>query len=297
MPKHHYNPNFILRNFVDANRTLWVLDKQTARCWAKRGGNGRYDAFAENGYNTIKDVQGSPDDSVEDFYTEVEACAAPIIDRLIVTIEAGLCPHIGELDKEHLARFLWAQYVRSPFERAATRRDGTASRAMYQAILDTSLEKGIPPDLIYAVLPKNLEQMIDDAIVKAPTAPEEHDGAVAYMRRMAVDFLRIPPTVDALFVTSDRPCLFEPILQPGGNVFLPLASNVAIRLSRPEDASPTPIGVSRSTARRINRSIFSAALRYVAGPSRQHLCELLAGSRGSPGTTSTDTPQPSPEVR
>ena len=278
MPKHHYNPNFILRNFADSSSTLWVLDKQAARCWAKKGGSGRYDAFAENGYNTTRDAQGSPDDSVEHFYTEIETRAAPVVDRVVALVEAGLCPPINQIDKEHLARLVWAQYVRSPFERAATQRDRIARRAMYQAVLDTCVDKGIPPALIHDFLPKSLEQMMEDAIVKAPTAPEERDGAVVHMRQMAVDFLRIPAAVHAHFVTSDRPCLVKPILQRGGNVFLPLASNVAIQLSRPEDASPAPIEVGRTTVRRINGSIFNAALRYVAGPSRPHLLDLLADS-------------------
>ena len=91
MPKHHYNPNFILRRFADDSDTLWVLDKDTGRCWPKRGGRqNRYDAFAENGYNTVKDARGVDDDSVEDFYTEVEARAAPIIDTLVSTAQARL---------------------------------------------------------------------------------------------------------------------------------------------------------------------------------------------------------------
>ena len=114
---------------------------------------------------------------------------------------------------------------------------------------------------------------------------EEADGAVAYMRRMAVDLLQIPPTVDANFVTSDRPCLVEPILHGGGNVLMPLAKNVAIQLSRPENSSPTPIRISRTTVRRINRRLFGAALRDVAGSSRQHLCDLLTDSDDDPQQT------------
>ena len=278
MPKHHYNPNFILRRFADAGGTLWVFDKQSGRSWAKKGGSGSYDAFAENDYNTISDARGVRDDSVEDFYTKVEACAAPIVDRVIATIDAGLYPPMTPLDKEHLARFLWSQYVRSPFERAATVRDGTARRAMYQAFLDTCIDNSIPPALLRAFLPKDLDEMMNNAVIKAPTAPEEADGAVVYMRRMAMDFLRIPPTVEANFVTSDRPCLVQPILQRRGNVLMPLSKSVAIQLSRPEDSSPTPIPISHPTVCRINRRLYDDALRYVAGPSRQHLRDLQTDS-------------------
>ena len=60
--KHHYTPNFILRGFATATGKLWVLDKKTGRCWAKDGGtDGRFDAFAENNYNSLLGSIGKRD--------------------------------------------------------------------------------------------------------------------------------------------------------------------------------------------------------------------------------------------
>ena len=120
MAKHHYNPNFILRRFADEHGTLWLLDKNTGRCWPKRGGRRRrYEAFLENGYNTVTDSSGADDDSVEDFYTEIETRAAPVIDTMITVAHSGLMPAIGPEAKEYLIRFSLGS-VRSVAVRASS---------------------------------------------------------------------------------------------------------------------------------------------------------------------------------
>ena len=275
MPKHHYNANFNVRRFADAEGTLWVLDKDSGRTWPRVGGRqDRYDAFAEKGYNTVIDARGERDDSVENFYTAVESNAAPVIDTIIELARAGLVAPLNAVKHEDLCRFLWAQYVRSPVERLATLEDGTARRAMDEAVRDTCSKFGIPLQLIAALLPKDLSEMMNDAIVKAPTAPEEPDSAVAHMRRMAVDVLRVVPSTNAEFITSDRSCLVEPILRPGGSVLTPVAKDIAIQLSRPEKSSGNLVRVGRETVDRINEQIYGAALRFVAGPSRNYVANL-----------------------
>ena len=145
---------------------------------------------------------------------------------------------------------------------------------MDQAVLDTCEKFAIPPALIDIFLQKTRKEMMKEAIVKAPTAPDQPDGAVVSMRRMSVDVLRIVPSADAHFITSDRSCLVRPILRRGGDVLMPIAGHVAVRLSRPEDSPGALHSIGASTALGINQRIFDAALRYVAGPSRDSLCAL-----------------------
>lgn len=275
MAKHHYNPNFNLRRFANEQRTLWVLDKNTGRVWAKKGGRSdRYDVFAENGYNTVRYADGTDDSSVEDFYTEVEALAAPVIDSIIRVTNVDLMPAIRAIDKDNLVRFLWAQWARSPSQRLHALRDGTAEGAVDEALQDASERFGVPLFFVQALFTNNLEQIIQNAIVKAPTGPDQPDGAVFHMRRMAVDILKIPPSVEAHFITSDRSCLVEPIRLPGGYVFMPISQNVSIQLTRPEDSSGVLASVGARTVERINKAILNAALRYIAGPSAEHLSAL-----------------------
>ena len=271
--------------------TRRVMDKATGRVWAKKGGSsGRYDVFAENGYNAIKYADGAEDNSVEDFYTEVEAHAAPVIDSIIRVADAGLMHPISGLDKDKLIRFLWAQWAKSPFQRLAALREGEAEGAVDKVLQDASERLGVPLFFIQAWLTtNNVEQIIQNAIVKAPTGPDKLDGAVFHMRRMAVDLLKVPPSVKAHFITSDRSCLVEPIRQPDGCVFMPISKNVALRLSRPEESSGELINVGARTAQRINRAMLDAALRYIAGPSRGYLSALNAAVAPVPSGAKCDT--------
>ena len=104
--KQHYVPNFILRNFVSVDGTLWIMQKDTKRCWARKGGgNDRYDAFAENEY--------LPQNVDYAFWTR-EHAAAPIISTILAAGRAGNAPCLVHAENEHLCRFLLAQILRVP---------------------------------------------------------------------------------------------------------------------------------------------------------------------------------------
>ena len=94
--KNHYTPNFILRGFATTTGRLWVLDKSSGCCWAKDGGpDDRFDAFAENNYNTLLDPAGKRDTSIEDYLEKIEDAAAPIVRDLVDYATAGLYPSLS----------------------------------------------------------------------------------------------------------------------------------------------------------------------------------------------------------
>lgn len=135
--KQHYTPNFILRGFVDdSTKTLWVWDKAQERCRPVRGtkskrGALRYAAFAENHYYTVVDSCGNRDLSVEDHLGGIEYAAAPVIADLITCARAGLYLPLDFPRIEHLARFLWAQHMRSPYARSESV-NSEESRSMFR---------------------------------------------------------------------------------------------------------------------------------------------------------------------
>ena len=149
MANHHYNPSFNLRHFANEQRTLWVLDKDTGRIWVKKGGrSGRYDVFAKNGYNPVRYADGTEDSSVEDFYTEFEALAAPVIDSIISVTNIDLMPAIGAIEDDNLVRFLWTQWARSPSQRLHALREGTVEGAVDNALQDASERLSVPLFLV-----------------------------------------------------------------------------------------------------------------------------------------------------
>ena len=104
--KQHYVPNFVLRNFASADKTLWIMDKTTEKIWSKRGREeDRYDAFAENEY--------LPED-VDNAFWEPEEKAAQVVSTILGSARAGEPPCIDTGDKEHLCHFLLGQILRVP---------------------------------------------------------------------------------------------------------------------------------------------------------------------------------------
>ncbi len=281
--KHHYNPNFILKRFADPeSKVLWVLDKESQKIHPVKGtktSNGfRYDAFAENHYNTLKDKQGNIDLSVENHLTVIESKAAPIVDVIVQASKAGIYPAISRVDIEKLARFCHVQNMRSPAIRREVK-TSDASRQEYQDILNEySIKYGIAPDLLRSNV-GDFDEMMDYASKSLVMLAEYRGCPVDIMRRMNLDVVRVSRQQQVRFITSDRPCVVHPILQPNGMVFLPISVDTAIQFSRSEDSNGTLHTKDSRNIEELNKRTFDNALRFVAGCSREYLEELARHSR------------------
>jgi len=277
--KHHYNPNFILKRFVDPqSNVLWVFDKQTQKCHPVKGtktNDGRkYDAFAENHYNRIVDRHGNIDLSIEQHLTEIESNVAPIIDLIVRASNASVYPSIGLAKIEKLARFCHVQHMRSPATRGDVK-SSEASHQEYQDILNEySIKLGMPPDLLRSQI-GDIDEMMDYASKMLVMLKEYPGCPVDIMVGMNLDVARIIEQQQIRFITSDRPCVVHAVLQSGGMVFLPISADTAIQFSRPEDSNGTLHTKDLKTIEVLNKQTFDNALRFVAGCSREYL-EALA---------------------
>ena len=280
--KQHYTPNLILQSFADEDsHRLWVWDKEQESCRPVRGvrskgGKRRYKAFAENHYYTIVDAGGNRDLSVDDYLTGIETAAAPVIADVIDVVEHGIYPSLGFARFEELARFLWAQNTRSPYIRSESI-NSKESRQMFQELaLEVAGLLGVDRALL--VIKHGDASTALEAASKHAIIIEEYPGcAVDCMRRMSLDLVKIAPTVSAHFVTSDRPCLISPVLQPGGMAFMALTKEVAVKLSRPQDSYGELRQIGSDAVETLNKRTFETAMRFVAGPSHDYL-EKLARS-------------------
>lgn len=278
--KQHYTPNFILRGFADdSTKTLWVWDKVQERCRPVRGtkskgGALRYAAFAQNHYYTVVDSRGNRDLSVEDHLGGIEDAVAPVIADLITYARAGLYLHLDFPRIEHLARFLWAQHMRSPYARSESV-NSEDSRTMFR---DLAVEAAsiLGADRGFLVIKYGDPTDVIETATKRAILMEDYPGsAIDCMRRMNLELARIADLQSACFVTSDRPCLISPVLRPGGMAFMAVTNDVAVQLSRPEDSWGNVHRLGPDTVMRLNRQTFETASRFVAGPSREYL-EMLA---------------------
>ena len=278
--KQHYTPNFILRGFADdATRTLWIWDKCQRTCRPVRGTTSRgrlprYDAFTQNHYYTLKDTSGNHDLSVEDYLAEIEDEAAPIIADLIAFAPSPIYPRLDFPRKASLARFLWAQHMRSPFARSETVNSEESKQIFRDLALDAAMSLGA--DRGFLVLNQGDPTAALEKASKRAIMIEDYPAcAVDYMRHMNLDLASIVHLKDAEFVTSDRPCLISPVLKPGGMAFMAMTKHVAVQISRPHDSRGDIHRPSTETVRRLNKQTFDTAARFVAGASRERL-ETLA---------------------
>lgn len=279
--KHHYNPNFILRGFADdATNTLWVWDKTQQTCrpvkgTRSRGGSPRYDAFTENHYYTVTDSGGNRDLSVENYLADIEGAAAPIIVDLVAYAQSGLYLQLDFPRTERLARFLWAQHIRSPFVRS----ESVNSEESEQMFRDLAVEAAVSldPDRGFIVIRHGDPKAAIETATKRAIMMEDYPGcAVDCMRRMSLDLASIVNLRHTHFVTSDRPCLVSPVLKSGGMAFMAVTKHVAVQFSRPQDSGGDLHRLRLDTVERLNRQTFETAVRFVAGPSHEYLQTLAS---------------------
>jgi len=102
--KSHFVPRFYLDRFADSQRNVWQYDLDLQQV---TGGEPEKMGLASNFYSPI-DPDGNRIDDIEAMLSDFENLAAPLFDRL----EEGE-NFIGR-DREALAAFLAAQYLRSP---------------------------------------------------------------------------------------------------------------------------------------------------------------------------------------
>lgn len=108
--RHHFVPQFLLRNFADADDKLWVLRKETGKLF-----QGRSDAiFAENHlYSTIDD-SGAYDAALEKEYSKLESAAAPIVTDIVSKVRDGVLPTLNQDQRSIWSQFYYQQIKRVP---------------------------------------------------------------------------------------------------------------------------------------------------------------------------------------
>ena len=271
--KHHYTPNFILRGFANPAGQLWVLDKTSGRCWRKTGGaDQRYDVFAENHYNAVVGSTANPDLAVEDHLQQVETDAAPVVSNLVNCVKAGLYPGLGFTSRKRLARFRWAQYLRTPWIRNQVADSEDARRYFQESVAKAKRLFSLAPGDIESLM-GNEQDWIEDAAKMVVMADTGAQRAVRYMTEMSVDLLKTADGGDTHFITSDRACLISPIARPEGKVLMALTRDVMLQLSRPEESRGDIVILDAGAANTLNGQAVRAATRFVAGPS----CDYLRG--------------------
>jgi len=120
--KHHYVPQFLLRNFASEGReALYAFDK-----WeGKQFGIAIADAATERGYNTFETDEASG--CAEDFFTQIEGTASPVIHGIV---SARKLFAISPAQRTALVQLATAQMLRSKNSRAVFAQLGETMREL-----------------------------------------------------------------------------------------------------------------------------------------------------------------------
>lgn len=108
--KHHYVPQFLLRNFASEKReTLYAFDKWDGRQFQVAV----KDAAAEHGYNSFETDEASG--CAEEYFTQIETAASPFIQEIVTNRRL---PALTPEGRAAVAQLAIAQMVRSKNHRA-----------------------------------------------------------------------------------------------------------------------------------------------------------------------------------
>ena len=260
MTLRHYVPNFILRNFADDNGVLWVLDKETGKCFSDKGGDKRrYRAFAERDYNPPH---------TESVLADIESSAAPVVERLIEHARCGMPPELDPASKGRLCTFLLIQSLRVP------RVKNWVISEHWEYERDKELLWQIFSELRNADFPGGLEADAADSTIENHEQLEK----IFWLRMMKMNIFvaTLGGTRGYGLIVGDEPCLMRQYLVRSGDVVvMPLASDVWLELSRPEDLPGGLSKLDRAWTEALNLQTFEKARRFVAGSSEDCLRNLV----------------------
>lgn len=106
--KHHYVPRFLLKNFLDETKRLFVFDKSKGVVFESNAD----DACHQNNFNAIE-IE-SEKINLEHLYDEIDTSGSVVIAKILKQQHAWT---LSRLEMEILARFVAAQYLRTPRSR------------------------------------------------------------------------------------------------------------------------------------------------------------------------------------
>ena len=110
--KHHFVPEFLLRQFTDSENKLHIFDKRRLRSGvyssAPKG------AFHKRNLNSFVLKDGLKNTDLETWYADLEAKVSPVISKLIASAHERLVPKLTPNERQIWDLFFYHQQKRAP---------------------------------------------------------------------------------------------------------------------------------------------------------------------------------------
>lgn len=224
--RHHYIPQMILRNFLDANGGIWF--------WRRNPNFGEArvttteNLFAQDNLYTLVGDDGERDVSLEQAFAKLESVGVRLIVKLLGLVRSGVTPRLNDEAWEFFHYFYYLSGKRSPawHQRFVSEDEVVAVTKMLAK--ERNLEEAsiaLPSD------PKERDRVLKNARIAAQSMGPPGD-ILTIMRDRGMAIYVAPP--GSSFILGDHPTAsakieHEALQQGAGRVaFMPISFDVAV---------------------------------------------------------------------
>ncbi|WP_291842866.1 DUF4238 domain-containing protein [Maricaulis sp.] len=154
--RHHFVPQFVIRNFARSDGRVWYLERARADRRAElRSPSG---VFWQRHLYSYRDGENLRDPAVERAYGQAESEWAPLIDRAVRDLRAGRAPLFTGPERRSLEGFFYHQFMRVPYQ---------LNRVKCEEIerLDDALLDGSVPEESVEGVRLELLDVLDNALI------------------------------------------------------------------------------------------------------------------------------------
>ena len=283
--RHHYIPQFLLKNFLDDSGRFWVLDKKKGKLHQGTPTN----TFVEkNLHRTLNFDHGNYSCEAEEELSRIESRAAPVIRKIIKCARNNEHPKLSPEHRDAWKRFYHTSCRRTPeFAEEMLHLDERSDEVFHLAIERLLLQQGID-HLDREFLDQNPILKGAKSVMMKNTKARFASGDHPHLQADVERFSRETGLLIAVIRQPKRSFVIGShgvaIVQPthkrdqtqGG--WLPIAHDVIVApTSHPERELLLPLnGGNDYIIKRINRASFRQS-RIIAGRSKALICSLMQG--------------------
>lgn len=275
--RHHYIPQFILRNFTDHNGKLYCFDKRLSKTFTSVPTN----VFVKNNLNTHKYEDGTTSTHLESSLSkEIESPAAVVVEKIITSARHGDNLELTQSEQKVWINFLYAQLMRHPHQR-----DFVQNKNHIHQILDDiecNTDHLIPEMRKYFEDPERKKRMANNAWQNAVMPPQEDQGQVMPILKSRSIGTILLTKKSKSFVIGDIPIIRLPspetsLQAPEVRLLYPVSKDVIIKWGLSDGDEYLLLVSDNSCIRALNEASLRQS-NIIAGCSEK-LIQSLAYSR------------------
>jgi hypothetical protein len=269
--RHHYVPQFILRQFADDDGQLWFWRRQFKRGEVRKSST--RNLFAEKDLYSLQDGSGKKDVSLEHFFSKQEYTLSLFLEKLKCRVSGELNLEFSNEEWNHWHFFIYYQIIRTPGYIAHVENNAPMKPLIRETIEKYRTEAQI--NLNEQELEQACKRVYKNAIVMAQR--REPSLRIQQHSSNAGIVIYVPDDGHKSFVVGDVPGASLPVesgrsTKNNRGLFLPVSSGIAIGYS----AAPKTlklVRISRDELRKMNEAI-TARSTLIAGKSEQLISSL-----------------------